>query len=224
MSEPPERTSPPPPLPVRLIGKALTRVVARAPWTWPVMRRPVRGFFDRLAGGWDERVRPDAPEHLAALAAAVARLEAPPATALDLGTGTGAGALWLARQFPLAHVTGVDISEAMIERARAKLPAELSGRVDFLVGDAERLPFPDGSFDLVAQISVPVFFDEVARVLAPDGYAVVVSSLGPKTPFHTPARTLRNGFRRRGVDVVADGAAGPGTFFVGRLASPRLPN
>jgi SAM-dependent methyltransferase len=169
------------------------------------MRRPVRGFFDRLAGGWDERVRPDAPEHLAALAAAVSRLEAPPAAALDLGTGTGAGALWLARQFPEARVTGLDISEAMIEQARAKLHAELSRRVEFLVGDADRLPFADGSFELVAQISVPVFFDEAARVLAPGGYVVVVSSLGVKTPFHTPERTLRNGFRRRGIEVVAAG-------------------
>jgi ubiquinone/menaquinone biosynthesis C-methylase UbiE len=105
----------------------------------------------------------------------------------------------------------------MIERARGKLPAELSGRVDFLVADAERLPFADGSFDLVAQISVPVFFDEVARVLAPGGHVVVVSSLGPKTPFHTPERTVRNGFRRRGVEFVAAGAAGPGTLFLGRL-------
>jgi hypothetical protein len=93
VSEQPERTSPPPPLPVRVIGKALTRLVARAAWTWPLRPRPVRGFFDRLAGGWDERVRPDAPEHLAALAAAVSRLEAPRAGALDLGTGTGARAL-----------------------------------------------------------------------------------------------------------------------------------
>jgi SAM-dependent methyltransferase len=223
VSEQPQRTSPPPPLPVRVIGKALARMVARAPWTWPLMRRPLRGFFDRLAGGWDERVRPDAPEHLAALAAAVARLETPPARALDLGTGTGAGALWLAREFPRAGVTGVDISEAMIEQARRKLPAELSGRVDFLVGDAERLSFADGSFDLVAQISVPVFFDEVARVLAPGGHVVVVSSLGLKTPFHTPLRTLRHGFRRRGVDVVADGAAGAGTFFLGRRSSSSPP-
>ncbi len=223
MSGQPERTSPPPPLPVRVIGKALTRLVARAPWTWPLMRRSVRGFFDRLADGWDERVRPDAPEHLAALAAAIARLQAPPARALDLGTGTGAGALWLAREFPQARVTGVDISEAMIARAKAKLPGELSGRVDFLVGDAERLPFAEGSFDLVTQISVPVFFDEVARLLAPGGHVVVVSSLGLKTPFHTPQRTLRNGFRRRGVELVADGAAGPGTFFLGRLSSPAPP-
>jgi SAM-dependent methyltransferase len=154
MEEQPERTSPPPPVPVRVIGQALTRMVARAPWTWPLTRRLMRGFFDRSAGGWDERVRPDAPEHLAALAAAVARLQAPPARALDLGTGTGAAALWLARTFPDARVTGLDLSEAMIERAKAKLPDELSGRLEFVVGDAERLPFADGSLDLVAQISV----------------------------------------------------------------------
>jgi ubiquinone/menaquinone biosynthesis C-methylase UbiE len=191
-------------------------MVARAPWTWPLMRRLVRGFFDRSASGWDERVRPDAPQHLAALAAAVARLEAPPARALDLGTGTGAGALWLAREFPDARITGLDISEAMIEQAKAKLPDEMSRRVDFLVGDAGRLPFTDGSVDLVAQISMPVFFDEVARVLAPRGYVVVVSSLGPKTPFHTPERALHKGFRRRGVATVATGTEGPGTFFLGR--------
>jgi SAM-dependent methyltransferase len=226
VGEQPERTTPPPPLPVRVTGKALTRLVARAPWTWRLMRRPVRRFFDRLAVGWDERVRPDAPEHLAALAAAVGRLEVPPARALDVGTGTGAAALCLAREFPEARVTGLDISAAMIERARAKLPAvrrrpghilpgesrlldpaqvihrrlrlasphsehplvgpqvgpwahlNLSGRVEFLVGGAERLPFAERSFDLVTQISVPVFLDEVARVLAPRGYVVVVSSLG----------------------------------------------
>jgi SAM-dependent methyltransferase len=148
---------------------------------------PVGARFLRPLGGRLGRARAarraGAP---AALAAAVARLEAPPAWALGLGAGTGAGALWLGRVFPDARVTGLDISEAMIERAKAKLPDELAGRVEFLVGDAERLPFTDGSLDLVAQISVPVFFDEVARVLAPRGYVVVVSSLGLKTPFHTP--------------------------------------
>jgi ubiquinone/menaquinone biosynthesis C-methylase UbiE len=93
-----------------------------------------------------------------------------------------------------------------------------------VVGDAERLPFADGSFELVARISVPVLFDEVARVLAPGGYVVVVSSVGLKTPFHTPKRTLRNGYHRRAVETVATGAAGPGTFFVGKLPFPPLPN
>jgi ubiquinone/menaquinone biosynthesis C-methylase UbiE len=216
VSDGPQRPVTPPPLPIRVIGKGLTRLVASAPWAWPVLRRPVRGFFDRLADVWDERVRPDDPEHLAALAAAAEGIDAQPARILDLGTGTGAAALWLARRYPEARVSGVDISEPMIRNAKAKLPAELSGRVEFQVADAERLPFEDGAFDLVTQISVPVFFDEVARVLGPGGHVVVVASQGVKTPFYTPERTLRRRFRKRGVEAVATGAAGPGTFFVGR--------
>jgi hypothetical protein len=62
-----------------------------------------------------------------------------------------------------------------------------------------------------------VFFDEVARVLAPGGHVLVVSSLGARTPFHTPERTLREGFRRRAIRPVATGPGGSGTFFLGRL-------
>jgi SAM-dependent methyltransferase len=209
MREQPERASPPPPPPpVRVIGKALTRMVAGAPWTWPLMRRLVRGFFDRLADGWDERVRPTRRSTWR---------RSPPRSPVSRrhrrgrsisAPGRARERCGLAREFPGARVTGLDISEAMIERAKAKLPAELSGRVEFLVGDAERLPFTDGSLEPVAQISVPVFFDEVARVLAPRGYVVVVSNLGPRTPFHTPEGTLRKGFRRRGIETVATGAEG----------------
>jgi hypothetical protein len=89
------------------------------------MRRSVRGFFDRLAEVRDERVRPDAPEHLAALAAAVARLEAPPAQALDIGTGTGAGALWLARAFPDAF----PMSETTMPCIRSSMSLITSSRL-----------------------------------------------------------------------------------------------
>jgi malonyl-CoA O-methyltransferase len=197
-----------------VIGKGITRLVARAPWMWPVLRPGVTRFFDNLAGGWDERTQADSPERLAALADAVERLDSPPARALDLGTGTGAGALWLGRRFPEAQVVGVDIAPEMIERARAKTPEELAGRVDFQVADADSLPFEDGSFQLVTQISVPVFFDAVSRVLAPGGHVIVISSLGQKTPFHTPESTVRSKFAKRGIDVVATGEAGSGSYIL----------
>jgi ubiquinone/menaquinone biosynthesis C-methylase UbiE len=176
----------------------------------------VRRFFDRLASGWDDRVEPDSPEHLAALAGALDHLATPPRRALDVGTGTGAAALAIARWYPQARVVGVDISPRMIVAAQAKVPEELSGRVEFAVADAGSLPFEDASFDLVTQISVPAFFDEVTRVLAPGGYVVVVSSLGEATPFYTPERVLKDGFARRGVEEVATGRGGRGTYFLGR--------
>jgi ubiquinone/menaquinone biosynthesis C-methylase UbiE len=179
----------------------------------------MRRFFDRLAPNWDARIKPDSAEHLAPLAAALDHLEATPRRALDVGTGTGAAALMIARRYPDARVAGVDISPQMIEAARAKVPGDLAPRVELSVADAGSLPFEDASFDLVAQISVPAFFDEVARVLAPAGYVIVVSSLGAATPFHTPERVLRDGFARRGVQEVATGSGGRGTFFVGKRAA-----
>ena len=61
---------------------------------------------------------------------------------LDVGTGTG----WAARSIALrgAIVTGVDLGEEVIEAAKA-----LSTGIDFLVGDAEALPFPDNHFDAI---------------------------------------------------------------------------
>jgi hypothetical protein len=43
------------------------QLVARMPRAWRLIRRPTKRFFDSLAAGWDTRVQPDSPEHLAAL-------------------------------------------------------------------------------------------------------------------------------------------------------------
>ena len=68
----------------------------------------------------------------------------------------------------------------------------------------------------MVQVSAPAFFAETARVLAPTGHLIVVSSRGTSTPFHTPAGLLRSGFERHGLEWVGEGAAGPGTYYVMR--------
>jgi malonyl-CoA O-methyltransferase len=95
---------------------------------------------------------------------------------LDLGCGTGRHALWLTARG--ATVTGVDFSEGMLAEARRKPGADA---VRFLVHDLrERLPFPDGRFDLVVSGlvlehlgNIDGFFGEARRVLKPGGQAVV---------------------------------------------------
>jgi ubiquinone/menaquinone biosynthesis C-methylase UbiE len=201
---------------IRLIGRSLNATVARAPWLWPALRPFATRYFDRLAGGWDERTGAAKVQYLMALAAATPRIDGAPERILDLGTGTGEAALFLAREYPRASVRGVDVSAEMIRAAQAKVGLDPDGRIAFRVADAARLPYGDESFDLVAQVNMPPFFGEIGRVLRPDGHVIVVASQGSATPFYTPASVLERGFRRRAIDAVATGEAGAGTWFVGR--------
>jgi SAM-dependent methyltransferase len=211
--EPPtsERRESLPPLPVRIAGRVITEAVARVPGAWRVARGPTQRFFAGAAAGWDERVRPDGEEHLAPLVDAVDRLGLSPARILDVGTGTGAGALWLARRFEQADVLGVDVAADMIERARAKA----KGRVRFDVADT-RAAVAEGPFDLVVHLNCPVLFGDVAAALAEGGTVLVVASHGKRTPFYTSHGALRRGFRRAGLDVVDEGRAGAGTWLAAR--------
>ena len=95
--------------------------------------------------------------------------------ALEIGCGTGSNACYLANRYG-CHVTGIDISEQMVNQAR--LRAEdlgLSDRVDFRLGDAYDLGFPDSSFDVVFTVFVSQFLDpsrafkEFYRVLGHGG-------------------------------------------------------
>jgi ubiquinone/menaquinone biosynthesis C-methylase UbiE len=198
------------------MGRALNNTLVRAPWLWPLLRRPVQGFFDRSAPGWDERTGAGSPDHLAPLAAAALHVSGPPERVLDIGTGTGEGALLLAREFPRASVRGIDISDEMIRSAQGKIGLDPEGRVAFRVADAASLPYGADSFDLVAQLNMPPFFAEIARVLRPGGHVIVASSWGADTPFYTPNPVLERGFRRRAIETVTTGEVQHGTYYVGR--------
>jgi ubiquinone/menaquinone biosynthesis C-methylase UbiE len=201
---------------VRLIGRAITALVARAPFAWPLLRGASHRFWQDTAPSWSDRVNRSGPEYLSPLASALLHVHPEPERALDIGTGLGDGALLIAREFPHARVRGVDLSEEMVRRAQARIGLDPEGRVAFKVADAAHLPFEDDSFDLVAQLNVPVFFAEIARVLRPGGFVLIAASWGPSTPFYTPDSVLRRGFRKHGIEAVESGEAGFGTYFVAR--------
>jgi ubiquinone/menaquinone biosynthesis C-methylase UbiE len=194
----------------------MNAAVTHAPWLWPVLRRPMQGYFDALAADWDERTGAGSVDHLQALATATTRVRPHPERVLDLGTGTGEAALFLAREFPRANVRGVDMSEEMIREAQSKVGLDPDGRIAFRVADAARLPYDEDSFDLVTLVNVPPFFGEIARVLRPGGQVIVVATGGPATPFYTPPSVLERGFRRRGIEGAESGDAGRGTYFIAR--------
>ena len=202
---------------VRLAGRRFARLATRSVVAdarlWRVFRRPLQAQFDRLAPSWDAERGPD---FLAPLAAAVDRLEGSPRRILDVGTGTGLGARLLARRFPQSEIVGVDLSPGMIAEARRLLPREFDGRVEFAVGDASALPFPDGRFDLVVLLNMIPFFDEIARVTVNVGTVIAAYSYGPDTPIYVPPETFRARLAPFGFGAFEDLRAGPGTALIAR--------
>ncbi|MFF9410866.1 class I SAM-dependent methyltransferase [Streptomyces anandii] len=94
-----------------------------------------------------------------------------PRRVLELAAGTGALTVDLLTAAPSAEVTATDLNEAMVEFGATRAPGAV-----WRQADAQRLPFPDGGFDLVVcQFGVMFFpdrigaFTEVRRVLAPGG-------------------------------------------------------
>jgi ubiquinone/menaquinone biosynthesis C-methylase UbiE len=196
-----------PPRRVRIMGHLLSWIVARTPWLWPVIRGPVQRFWNRTARSWDVN---ESPGRTQSLRAAVDQLESP-ARILEIGSGTGSGSAILKAKFPRAEVTGVDLSPEMVRIATAKVQG-----VRFEPADASRLPFTDGSFDLIAQNNVPVYFDEIARVLAPGGRVLITSTFGPATPYYTPHNILRRRFGKLGFTDVRSEPAPPGDWFLAK--------
>jgi len=88
---------------------------------------------------------------------------APGARVLDVATGTGNAALAAARCH--CAVTGVDYVPSLLDRARARAEAE-GLPVDLVEGDAERLQFPDASFDAVLSVVGVMFAPDQERAAA----------------------------------------------------------
>ena len=194
----------------RRFARLTTQAVVARPGLWRLFRRPLRAQFELLAPVWEGR---RGPEALTSLGAALDFL-GPPVRVLDLGTGTGKAARLLGIRFPGATVVGVDLAPAMVEQARALLPAELRGRVTFEVADAAALPFPDGGFDLVVLLNMIPFFSELARVTAGKGTVIFAFSLGAATPIYVPPATLRERLEPLGFRRFQELAAGEGTAFL----------
>jgi len=197
----------------RRLARFTTNQVLRRPGAWRFFRGLTRLQFDRLASVWDTM---RSPEAFAPLEAALDSIETPPRRVLDLGTGTGAAAFIVAQRFPQAEVVGADLAAGMLAEARSKTPPELADRVRFEEADAARLPYPDGSFDLVTLANMIPFFDELARVVAPGGTIVFSFSVGPETPIYVPPEHLRKELSKRGFADFAEFAAGNGTALVAR--------
>jgi SAM-dependent methyltransferase len=120
------------------------------------------------AGGrsWVERQEAQEPQLAPISETLLARAAVKPgARVIDVGCGMGATTEALARQVGAAgHVLGIDVSEPMLMRARARIAA--GAPIEFVQADATAYPFPPQSFDLAVSRFGVMFFAEPAKSFA----------------------------------------------------------
>ena len=152
-----------------------------------VSEEPGRDFIFPTGRSWAEDMRyppelagvPDAAvESFAGVANPweLGRLS-PGERVLDLGSGAGTDSLIAAQMVgEQGHVTGIDMTPEMLTKARAAAAEMGASNIEFVESEAERLPFPDASFDVVISNGVidlipdkDAVFAELYRVLAPGG-------------------------------------------------------
>ncbi len=158
-------------------------------------KEQVRQMFDNIAGDYDRL------NHIMSLDTdkswrrrALGEIAAAPGgregeiDVLDLACGTGDFSIAIAKGVPGSRVTGVDLSEGMLEVMRKKVAEEgLESRIEARQGDGEALPFPDGSFDRVTiAFGIRNFENrekglrEMLRVLRPGGKLVILELSVPE--------------------------------------------
>jgi SAM-dependent methyltransferase len=121
-----------------------------------------------------------------------------PATVVDVGCGTGATTLAIARR--VGRCTGVDVSEPMIELARSRA-ASAGVAAEFVVADAGSHPFAPGAADVIASRFGVMFFDDPVRAFAnlraatrPGGaLRAIVWRAAEQNPFMTAAEEAAAG-------------------------------
>lgn len=124
-----------------------------------------------------------------------------PSLILDLGSGTGYGSKHLKQQFKKAQVYQTDLSVQMLRSSRKQSPRFFS-KDRFLCADANQIPLPNNSFDLVFSSLMlqwcndpDAVFAEIKRVLKPGG-VFLFTSFGPDT-----LKELRESWRQVDNDV-----------------------
>lgn len=162
-------------------------------------RTEVRRAFDRAAAGYDAHAVLQR-EVCDRLLERLDFINITPQSILDLGAGTGYGLQHLRTRFSAAHLLGLDLAPAMLQRARAKFPApswhqrvalrftaNSPASSGFVCADMERLPFKPNSFNLIWSSltlqwanDLESTFRDCHRTLAPGGL-MIFATFGPDT-------------------------------------------
>jgi len=156
-------------------------------------KQQVAGMFDDISGRYDFLNRfLSAGIDIRWRKKAISQLnDLNPKTILDVATGTADVAIMTANLLKPTKITGIDISDGMLDMGRKKIiKLGLQNTIELLNGDSEAINFNDDSFDAVTvAFGVRNFqqlekgLSEIKRVLRPGGKLVVLEFSKPTKPF-----------------------------------------
>ena len=114
-----------------------------------------------------------------------------PKLVLDIATGTGDLAINISKNTSASKIIGLDISEGMLGVGKQKVAKENLDNVELVLGDSEKIPFEDNTFDAITVAFGIRNFEtlekglaEILRVLKPKGsFVILETSVPAKTPY-----------------------------------------
>ncbi len=160
---------------------------------------------------------------LTPLATAVLRVGRNPERVLAIAADEGEAALFLAREFPVARIRGVDRSPQRARAAAERVGLDPEGRVAFKAAGRRALPYPDAFFDLVAQVDGRPNPAEIARVLRPGGFLILARTRPIRSSPLPGSRSPWRNLARRGIELLESAEVGEGSFSVGRRRGEESP-
>jgi malonyl-CoA O-methyltransferase len=163
----------------------------------PLRKDQIRRSFERAAPTYDAHalVQTEAAEDL------VARIETPPASVLDVGSGTGVLTALLRKRFPAARLVAVDFAPAMAELTRARVPD-----ATVYAADIEELELEEPVELVVSNATIQWLSDPgpLLRRLADQSERLLLATFGPRTFCELDAvfaeLGLERGFRLRSAE------------------------
>lgn len=122
---------------------------------------------------------------------------------LEVGSGRGGGSRYIAQYLKPKSMTGMDLASHAVDFSNR---THHSPNLKYIVGNAEKIPLPDGCMDVVINVeschaygSVDNFLAEVKRVLRPGGFLVLTDLRG-----QPGMELLRSQLRRSGMDFMEE--------------------